>query len=106
MKEEDLLPCPCCKNDMPFKYITYSTCVLECKCGIGIAGCKGAVKVVYDSFDEMPDELKPYANPASALIFMRDGREVHWEEHRKYGVSCMRAFEHAGLTAIWNNGRK
>ncbi|QPI13980.1 hypothetical protein MYO4S_00228 [Serratia phage 4S] len=100
---EDLLPCPCCGNDMPFTYITHATCVLECKCGIGIAGCKGAVKVVYDSIEDVPEELRSYAKPANALVFVIDGREVHWEEHGKVGINCMRAFEHAGLTAIWNN---
>lgn len=100
---EDLLPCPFCGEKFPFTYISYNCCVLECKCGIGIAGCKGGVTVVYDSMDAVPEELKPYARPASGLAFKDGDRIVEWEEHGKVGLSCMRAFEHAGLTKIWNN---
>lgn len=100
MKEEDLLPCPCRGNEFPFEYITYSCCILRCKCGIELHNA--AVRVVYKSFDEVPEELKPYANPANALVFEREGKLIQWEEHQNYGVSCMRAFEHAGFTAKWN----
>lgn len=97
---ENLKPCPCCGNKHPFTYITFSCAVLRCDCGLEIHN--GAVSVVYQ-WDEIPKELIPFSyEPTLLEIKQEDGPNKKYPDHGYIGVNVMAAFEHAGLTKIWN----
>lgn len=99
MSEAKLLPCPCCGNEYPFQYISFSCCVLRCKCGIELHGA--AISPVYH-METMPEELKQFASPAELLVIRTDKGDVSWPEHGYYSVSVVESFRHFGHLEKWN----
>lgn len=96
----DLLPCPCCGNKYPWKYITFTCCVLRCSCGLEVQGA--TISPVY-KMDNIPAALREFAHPADALQISMPGGEIHnFPEHGYYSVSVVESFKHFGFAAIWN----
>lgn len=96
---ENIKPCPFCGNKMPFGYYNAFTAYIGCdKCNIKF----GSVRVLY-KLDELPKELSGLERPADAIsIKQNDGSVLNFPEHGYYGISCITAFDHAGLLAKWN----
>lgn len=95
----DIKPCPFCGKKMPFGYYNAFSAYLgceDCHCVVG------SVRVCYKK-EEIPEELKGLEEPADALaIKQEDGSLLHFPEHGYYGISCVVAFDHAGLLEKWN----
>ena len=85
---ERLLPCPMCGNELPFRTISASCVVIECKCGVTLRD--GAARTMYNKND-IPPELLPHAY--RAIGFTCDGY---------YLIPASIAFAYAGLTKVWN----
>ena len=96
----ELLPCPCCGNKYPWEYITFSCCVLRCECGLEVQGA--AISPVY-KMDKIPDALREFASPATALHIRLEGGVIQeFPEHGYYSVPVTESFKHFGFAAIWN----
>lgn len=98
-KPTELLPCPMCGHRSPFTYITFSTAVLRCSCGVTME--HAAVRVMYERHS-VPEALKPYTYEATLLQIQDRGRLLSHPEHGFIGVNAMAAFEYEGVTARWN----
>ena len=96
----ELKPCPFCGNTSPFTYISYDIAVLRCSCGVKLEHCSARVMYLRN---EVPPELLPFTYEPTLLVMVKaDGTSIPYPDHNLVGIHVMAAFEHAGLTAIWN----
>lgn len=95
----ELLPCPFCGRNFPWTYITFSCAVLRCSCGAEMHN--GSVNVMY-KHGEVPTALLAHTYEPTALVILKDGKEIPYPDHGYVGVNVLAAFAHAGLTAKWN----
>lgn len=94
----EIKPCPFCGNEYPWTFYSPFSATLCCtQCDYSF----GSAKVLY-KLDELPYGLQGKEKPADALALKDGDKTLHFPEHGYYSVSCLDAFDHAGLLAKWN----
>lgn len=98
---EKLKPCPFCGYELPWKFISFTCCVLECRCGASLTD--NAVQTAYHKpdLDNLP-HLLPYATAleqeVSVITLSGDTKTCN----DFWCVPADVAFYYGGVTSRWN----